>query len=452
LNTYQERRKKNIDRRKQQMVRNWLSSFVVTVAVVVAVVVFSPVAPQANFISVEAFGTDIFYHVKVEDVDGTITPGSLKIIAENPLEYYEQELPIGTKSGAFEGLKPKTEYTVSIKAKRGFGEEVLSKETIKTDENYGGRIITYQPVETTDPYQYEVDYVVGTSYNDIKEEIQLVQLKYTYLYEYDPETTVDPLENDFTTIMVTAYQQTSILERIPNHNVYVFIQLEAQLKTGEWVILHKIMFRIPIILDAFVYVDDGGPNYLKVSVYPDYETIDELDYFVRLIRNGVILKEVVVPKTTTGTHYGGSTILFDRLKVFTNYHVELVAQYVDPSTNEHIVDILMNIKTSTTQAYDITIDVVDETADYLVELDFTDRYQTLRNVQYIVYSIQNEYEMYEYAAEIVMEIGPNNSQYGVVTIPKPNFSEYLIKIVVDKYIADEPTFYWATIYEISSSN
>jgi hypothetical protein len=351
LNSYQERREKSLDRRKKQAVENWFSSFMVTAVVVVAVVVLAPIAPKATFLRIEPFGSDLFYQIEVVDEGETITPGTLKIKAENSLESYEVEIPLGISSGAFEGLKPATTYTVSIVAKRGFGEEVLQQHEITTESNYGGRIIEATPELMESMYMNEViyQYFIKTSYNDRKNEISYVELQYAYMYEYIEGETEEPSEYDITIFEINQFNQTTLIEYVPGYNGVLFLRLVATLHTDEVVVLDQIIVQTPLHLESYLYIDVIGATNIDVTLYLDFNSTTDVKYYVRLVQNSVILKEYQVIEDPNLEHYDGYQYQFDNLTVDTFYHVILFATYTDPSTLQFQEKILVNERIMTTQ-------------------------------------------------------------------------------------------------------
>jgi hypothetical protein len=131
-------RKANLnERRKRQLVQNWISSFVVTsVVVVVAVISPTTASASANILSLESVGTNVYYQVEVLDEGNTLDESSLKIIAESNIESVEESLKIGEDCGVFYDLRPNTQYTISVMGSSGFGEYILTEQTIQTKTKY----------------------------------------------------------------------------------------------------------------------------------------------------------------------------------------------------------------------------------------------------------------------------------------------------------------------------
>ncbi|MFA5542253.1 MAG: hypothetical protein WC008_02275 [Bacilli bacterium] len=147
MDSYTTRKQKFKDKYKKSLIKNLLSSFVMTTVVVVIAVAVTSRTPTAQIINTEVFGNDIFYDVNIVDNDYAILENSLRIIAKSQTKNHMKSLSVGRMQGSFGQLEPNTIYDIQIVAKYGYGEGVLAKTTVKTEENYGGRIINWEFVK-----------------------------------------------------------------------------------------------------------------------------------------------------------------------------------------------------------------------------------------------------------------------------------------------------------------
>jgi hypothetical protein len=145
------RRASMTDRRKKQIVQNWLSSFVVTAVVVVAVSVSNTsTKTEATFTQLDTLGTEIFYEVSLLEPGDNVDPESLKVVAESQLGSRESKLSAGVNQGVFSSLSPNTEYTVSIVGSKGFGNFTIESRKVRTTEGSGGTILDLSFIEMSD--------------------------------------------------------------------------------------------------------------------------------------------------------------------------------------------------------------------------------------------------------------------------------------------------------------
>ncbi len=176
---------------KIQMLRSWMTSFAVTVTAAVVVVMTIPNSPIATIDQVQAFESVISYQVSVTDIEQALNPGSLKVVLENQMEYYEQPLDLGSSVGSFNNLNPRTQYTMKIIGNKGFGVENLDLINVSTKPLTGGTIYGYRILDTLDTYfiDYEIDVLIFDS-NLIYEEVNLY---YAFIYEEQQQQPPDYL-------------------------------------------------------------------------------------------------------------------------------------------------------------------------------------------------------------------------------------------------------------------
>ena len=452
MDSYSERKKKVFENRKRLMIKNWLASFMVTTVAIVAVVILAPLNPSAEFLAAEVFGTDIYYDVMVTDDSQTITAGSLKIVAETATEYHEIPLEVGRQTGNFATLFPNTEYRVSVKASYGFGEGTLAKSTLVTAADYGGRITGWEMIPPDPLMQYEmVSYQVTTSYNDLKNKITEVNLKFAYLYQEElPTDGTDPVILEYNTIPITEFNQTSLLEFIPDMNVRVYLVLEAVLVSTETVILDQLHFDTPMRLYASLYVSDVGPNYVMASIYPDFSFRTDIVYTVELVRNGEVLQTQDVVYEGAGQSMEQETIIrFEGLLTASKYHLRLVAKYVDLDTGQGITEELYFLDVWTTMDYELTISGTRSETIYFVELTLDDSNAVLSGFTYYVYELVGTQEIYYSYGSITMQTGMDNLQHGTSEIVISLGTAYKIEIYATKTIDPQTSFPWCLVGELT---
>jgi hypothetical protein len=446
MRSYSERKKRFLEKQKRAVVQNWLSSFVVTAVVVVAAVVIVPRIPKASIITTEVFGNDVYYQVEVEDSDATIVEGSLKIVAKSATEQHEQSLTLGWQQGSFGTLNPNTDYEIQVLASYGFGEGVLAKSSVKTKANYGGRIIGWSevsqdPISTNEMLLLEIT----TRYNDLKNEIASVRLKYATLFlEEVPQDGSQPLDLVYSEIVITSYDQVSQIELFAYETVQIYLILEATLITNEIIVLDQTNFPSPLKLHASFYEKDVGPNYVEVFVYPDFYTRTDIVYQVNLIKEGEILatKEITYVEGE-GSQEESTSVLFSRLKTLTKYHVQLLAKYVDTITNLMVEVELGWLDLSTTPPYSYNI-TSERSMDQLnITIELNDPNTVLSNISFYVYTIEDGIDFYQsYMEGVIID-----SQV-TISIPATEGMTYKVQVNATKTIDENTIYQWLQIATI----
>ncbi|MDD3842712.1 MAG: hypothetical protein PHD24_04630, partial [Candidatus Izemoplasmatales bacterium] len=330
------RRKKNQDDQKRRMIIKMMSSFAVT-AVVAAVIVFAPTPALAKFENVNAFGNEIYYETYVQDTDSTITEGSLKVVIESQLTTIEESIDLGTDSGAILDLLPNTVYTVSIKAKRGYGEETLAYTSVTTESGYGGRISEINLTGTSvDQWDNRLlTYQVTTVYNDLYQEISALRLKYVLISASEYHEMQDmgyPL--DYVSIDISNQMTITTIPDVYDSNMMIIMIFEADLLTGETIILHERTFTTPLAIVGSIYVADTTPSSITATVYADYSIITDLVYQVSLIKNGEAIQTYTLANTAGESEWLDFEVFFDNLTMATLYHIRLEATFLNPETNK----------------------------------------------------------------------------------------------------------------------
>lgn len=211
------RMKEFIEKQKQrsrlEILKSWMSSFVVTVSVVVIAVVVIPKSPIATFTRVEAFANEVFYQVEVTDQESAIVLGTLKAVLENQLTQVETPLECGMTIASFANLKANTTYDLLIKADKGFGMEILSAVKFKTQSRVGGAIQSHTLI--SDLEGWELDYEIGIFIHDPEQEFREVVLRYGIIY---PSESVP---SQYESLLIAPTQSNVTLSGIPNYNVRV---------------------------------------------------------------------------------------------------------------------------------------------------------------------------------------------------------------------------------------
>jgi hypothetical protein len=426
-------------RQKQHLILKMMSSFVITTVIVVATV-FPPTAPIVELSSAEAFGNAVYYETNVIDSDSSFSEGSLKIVAESIWEKRETPLSLGKVTGTFDDLRAGTEYEISIRASQGFGEKIFQRKTVTTAHGYGGRLTLIEMVPSSDlenPPSY-LNYRINSVYNDEFEEITALRLRYAYLYPFDLMETPVPDPTDFSTVPIVGKTAETILQDIPNYNVTVFVFLDADLISGETVVLDQVIFRTPMIIHSSLYVTDVTPESIKLIFYQDNLYITDIFYTLRLLKEGVVLQSTIVPPQEPSGQFESTppSLSFTGLLASTEYQIELLVTYIDPETQIEVTKTLQNMIAQTAPPYTATVTFTDITLYYMVNVEVSDPSGTLQNWQYVIFTVDEfGFETYLETGQLVLEDLGSGQFFGQVMLNKPPATEYFIRISVTKRLS-----------------
>jgi hypothetical protein len=431
------RRKKNQEDQRRRMIIKMMSSFAVTAVVAVAVV-FAPTPPVAEFIEVSAFGNQIYYETYVQDVDSTISEGSLKIVIASQLKTVEQSLSLGEDSGVIFDLDPGIVYDVSIKAKSGYGEATLAKTSIATQLGYGGRIADIVLANTSvDQWGYRLlTYEINTVVNDSYQEISAIRLKYATIYasEYqDVMNMGETLQLEYTTVDIFDEVAYTLIENLYDRNMMVFLVLEADLISGETVILHERTFTTPIAIDGSIYVHDATPSTILATIYTDYSMVENIAFQVSLIKNGSVIKTITLVDTASENEWSSTEIVFDNLTEATLYHIRLEATFLNPDTQQIETQEVRQIDIETAPMYTSTVTFDNFGTSMEIALQLTDPQAIFTNIRCVIFEV-NEFgeEVILSTSELYVESMREGQYLGTILIATPGVMTYTIRILAEK--------------------
>ena len=449
MDSLKKRRINISDRRKKQIVQNWLSSFVVTSVVVVAAVFVAPKEVSASFLSLETIGTDVRYSVEIIDEESTYAD-TLKIVAESAIDKRQQTLLSGTTEGFFYELLPNTEYTISVVGSSGFGEHALTKETVKTTSNYQGLIVN---AEFSDgEYNETLNCSVEVAYSDYKSEISEVYLKYRYMII--GEEFYEPYVMEFYSTLVDSKHFTYNIEYLPRHTGYLELELEAVLVSEEVVVLDSKTFYSPVITQEPIVITQASVNYLSLEIVGTHinyslevEDLDStLDYgSLKIVASNEF--ETFEQSLILGVNEG----VFTSLSPSTEYTISIVGEI-----NELPITLLYQFAETQVDyaGYFITADLYqggyEQSFNCNIELEYFDYKSEFLAVYlkyyYFIDEGQNQPPEIEYTYEQVDSV---NFTYLIEYLPLiPGYLEIQIEAVLsneETIILDQMTIYSPTI-------
>ncbi len=439
------RKMKMNENRKRHAIRNWLSSLAVTTVVVVATVLSPSSPPSAQFNRIGTFDDSIYYGVTVSDTASTILEETLMIMIESQYDHYEYPLNLGMNTGVVDSLRENTPYLVRVVGSRGYGTETLAQETITTVKRTGGAILSVKLL-TEDPSLYELDYQIRTKYNDFDQAFESVHLKYCIEYH---DMYQEPLDEciDFTEIELMSTDSSSNI-KVPNYNVTIYVELEAVLNAGGVQTLDSYTFKTPLKIDGSLYVYDVSDQSIELSVYVDFSIVEGIQYFIELYDETLLKERKEIIDQPMEIHTDSMTYEFFGLIAETEYRVQLIARYIDPTTSQSKELVIASLEVITAPEYDVSINVTEEIDAYIVEIEIDDPHNILHQFHYVIYDVSGEYPYYVSEYPIDMTLTFDNLKVASFSVIKPIGYDYEIRIVCNKVININTTYYNTPLFII----
>lgn len=397
-----------LKKNQYEIVKTWLSSFVVTAAVIVAVTLFIPKSPQASIIKAEGLIDMITYQVAVTDEGQALQLDSLIVVLESQLERFEVSIGLGETSGYFENLRANTEYRLSVFGNKGFGQERLDSVTVRTKDSPGGYILGYRPVgDPMEPF-YEVDVFI----HDPESMYQSVTLYYGYTYEEQPF---------YQSVTIAQSRQTiELMHLFGKTHLYI----EAQTIDGP-VILDEMWLTPSFRLFSSLYLDRVDKNDLDLTLYHSSEEMVNVTYVMDIFEgNHRRFTQTILSKDLQGYEHDVS---FTNLKAQTTYRIVAKATYINPSTKREETITLLDEEVTTLSDYQVTYDIIQSPMYWEVSITVVDP-SHLFQIPYVeIYDVSGEHpiwlfsETYSFTPDI-------NSKSVQFTIQIPDSEVYRLVI------------------------
>ena len=377
-----------------EILKSWMTSFVITASAVIVAVVVIPASPKAKIKNIQVFQDQVVYQVEITDNDNAIRAGTLEIILENQLERYTIPLDLGMNVGYFSELNDDTTYQMYVMGDKGFGNEKLASQTITTELNSGGAILSYNLLESSDIYnpQYEVDLLVSDNLD-----------KYTNVVLYYGVVGYEETEPfEYYSFVISDGQSSVVFDEIYQSNAQVYTYLEATLANNDTIILDELTFYTPLNFEIYYYRDQVSDTTIKLSMYPESYLFDKLTYEFKLIKDGlpVETQRISINNDVEETMHMNLEIVFEHLKKGTLYVLEVKAIYKNPQTLAEETKIAEPTEIRTLEAFSYTIDISEFETYYEVTLNVVDPKHNFQLAYYHIYDIQGEFDIYISSAQL----------------------------------------------------
>lgn len=402
---------------KYEIVKTWLSSFVVTAVAVVAVLVYIPKSPEATLLKVTELEDQITYQVKVTDEDHALDLDSLKVVLENQMERYETSISLGESSGYFENLSPNTDYQLSIFGSKGFGLERLDSRRVRTKDITGGFILGYQTVGDTVEPSYELEVYI----NDPDMIYQDITLYYGYGYDD---------QFFYESVPITGPRETiELFHLFSRTHVY----LEAVTLEGT-VVLDEMWITPKFVLMSSFQMEYINRFEVGYTIYHSTTQSVEVTYQVDLYEGSTKRRTITIQSSEFETY--AKTFKLEDLKELTDYRMTIQATYINPDTRREETVELMEQAFTTLGEYSIDYDIINHDTYLEVIITVIDPSPYFQVPYYEVYDVSLEYPIW--ISSEVFEFMPDiNSKSVTFTIALPDVDHYQIEIGIrnrDNYI------------------
>lgn len=379
-----ERKNKMKNKRKMyDSLKNLFSSLAITVGAVVIAATYIPKSPKASILDLTVFEHEVIYQVQVTDEDEALLKNSLKIVLDNQFETYTYTLELGVNSGIFENLTPNTTYQLSIYASKGFGDERLTSQKLKTNPSPGGAIVSYQMIEETEfDYTYDIRVLIPSIFEDYTS----VRLYYGYKY-------LDEELEFYDYVDITSYNQIVTLSQISNYATHVYLYLEGVKENQEIIILDELSFPLPLYIEPYIYLESLTKSKIAYSFYAS-DGLGDITYQAYLYKDDRLIKKIDIKSDGNSPHTEGTLLVFDQLSSNTSYDIKISAHYQDPYTLRFEKIIVYEEKVKTLGDYQIDSQVIEYDEYFEVTILVSDPHHYFQIPYYILYDTSIEFPVY----------------------------------------------------------
>jgi len=400
-----------------EVFKGLFQSFTMTAVVVVAAVVFIPKSPKASFDEVKAFSHKVVYSVNVTDSDMVVKEDELTLVLESQTEKYLETIPIGKSFGSFTGLKQNTKYELKVVYNKGFGDEVLARSVVVTDNDLIAAITNASL--SPDSLDYMNIYDVDISYGDVEGYTDFT-LRYAAIFSDYP----DQIFYDY--LSLTGTDETVQIEFYDSGASDYHLVLEAYYE-GDLVVIDETNIRPPFAFYASVFLSYYNDKEAAFGVYFEQEVSDGIKLYLDVYRGNNKVNEIEYLPTSEGTHSSHDHIVVKGLSPETEYSFVLRAIYINPDTlREEIVE-YEALYVTTLPKQDISFEVV-EYDDYY-EIFVTSKTLDLDKVTYEIYYYDevNQYWYYSESNYYILEVDGEEYITSFI-VNKQNYEEYYIEV------------------------
>ena len=420
MSKIKEFQKKLKQRTKFDIIKSLFQAFTVTVVAVVAVTVFIPNSPIASFDKVKAFSHEIIYQVNVKDIDNIVLDNDIKLIAESQYGKVEKIISIGDNYGSFTGLRKNTLYNLKVVYDKGFGEEVLAKQTVNTLDELVGAItsIDIEEMGQSSFYNIGITYGVTEGYSDW-------QIRYVTIFPDYPE------EQFYNTLPLVSLETNVELEFYPSPGATYHIVLEAMYE-GKMVILDEVSLKAPFSVSGWLYLVSYNDQEVEFIIYGETEVDVPILYTLEVYQSGLVVE---ILEFDSLLNLNEESFIVDNLTPDTDYLFLLKAWYRNPETLLEEHSLLSQVSMHTLPEANegpivienpplVTVDLLKVfNTDLVYQINITDYYTIVLPEQMKVI-LSNETENYEQ----LVDVGNNFNFFTGLS----QDTEYELKVVIDQ--------------------
>lgn len=284
---------------------------------------------------------------------------------------------------------------------------------------------------------------VVTAYNDYKNEIPSVRLKYATAYLQPTQTLLSNGEElYYESIDILDKNTTTQIEIFAYETVEVFLVLEANLFNDEVVVLDEVSFKTPLKLYASVYEYDVGPDYIKINFYPDFYNRTDITYYLNLYKDGNILDTKTI-KYIESSEEHFFVFEYNDLDENSLYHFSVIAEYMVFDKLHEVEEEVNSLDVYTTPVYSYSVSAQKSDTQLIVTLILDDPNSVLYDFYYYIYIVEEDNEIYYNGTEGVII-----DNQVIMQVEITDEVVYKVDIYASKKINENISYTWLQIESI----
>ena len=422
-------------RRRLGVLEHLMTTFAITVVVVVAVVLAVPARLTGSIEYLEVVDDTLYYQVRLDDPEGRLVSGSLILRLEHPLDRREISLDSGVHSGVVEALRPGSRYKVTLHASQGYGEEILYRATIDTAAQVEGIIAGVFFQENVSSGYWLIEAILLTA--DVTEYTNMT----AEITWWDPSGFSDQV----TTSLMTGFNQV-LLEQVSLwFTGMIRVRLLGHHPTEGVIELDVWDSIMPHAVNASFYLDEIGMDTMLFAIYPD-EALPDAVYTLYLYQNAALIEHSTVSFSVIEAPYRMGTHRIRNLKPNTRYTVELWVSYTDPQTGLSKSRAIVKETYQTLAWHQVDVRLKAEGSAFAVHVMTRDPDQVLRNLRVYLYEASEPQHLFRGSfSPDVTDLLPDGRVEYVFYIETYAAETLIFDVIADYAVAGIITYYHHTI-------
>lgn len=439
------------ERNKKETVLRWMATFTVTVAAAATIIVMeTKEQPQAIFNNVSAVGSRIIYDLEILDPAISLETNSLNLYINSSLEAFKVPLSLGQNQGSQEMRYLSSEYTLSIKGSLGFGEKTLAKQTITSNLNLSGSILSHTLLSDKD--DQNLDYRVDVLIYNKDQMLNSMWLRYGLVESFSHQG--GPLEPyNFEKIVLTSLEQSVVIPQVPNYNYTIFMYLEGSDANDNVYLLDAKKIMTPTFLDGSLFIHDVGDDFVEFSYFLLLDSLPNQTATIKLYDGQSLMVSSDIDLASAEhseeppLYQEEQTIIFNSLTSDKEYRLLLTTSYEDLNEGVTITKDLYSETFRTAPKYEVNAKLSAGGNGLTLDLMIIDENNILSEFTYSLYDISGEEQVFLNYGDFQLGEESGNIKNYITFLAEPETSNYMVNISANKTIGQR-VYYQTNIYTI----